>query len=308
MVTAGARWATRTRRAIVECLAERPRAVGELADALPISRPAVSQHLKVLKDAGLVAERVAGTRRIYRLNPAGVAALRDQLDTYWNRALAGFQDAVVTTPTVRTDRRRGHDPGSHRRRPQADRRRGSQERAFTVFTERLRRLQAARAQHARRRRSPRPCSSRAWAGTSSTAPRTAASAAGPACSPTSRTSAWCSAGTSARTGSSRPTRRTPARSRSGSSPRAPTRTRVELEHRNIDRHGPGWEAVRDGVANDAGLAAVPRPLRSPVRRGPLTCLRAQPRRIPAGSRCEPFAGQGGLPCRVPPRAVRWSRA
>jgi DNA-binding transcriptional ArsR family regulator len=85
-----------SRRAIVECLAERPRAVGELAEALPISRPAVSQHLKVLKDAGLVAERVAGTRRIYRLNPAGVAAMRDQLDTYWNRALAGFQDAVAS--------------------------------------------------------------------------------------------------------------------------------------------------------------------------------------------------------------------
>ena len=83
-----------SRRAIVACLAERPRAVGELAAALPISRPAVSQHLKVLKDAGLVAERVAGTRRIYRLNPAGVAALRDQLDTYWNRALAGFQNVV----------------------------------------------------------------------------------------------------------------------------------------------------------------------------------------------------------------------
>jgi DNA-binding transcriptional ArsR family regulator len=85
-----------SRRAIVECLAERPRAVGELADALPISRPAVSQHLKVLKEAGLVAERVAGTRRIYRLNPAGVAAMRDQLDTYWNRALTGYQDAVAS--------------------------------------------------------------------------------------------------------------------------------------------------------------------------------------------------------------------
>ncbi len=84
----------RTRRAIVECLAERPRAVGELADELPISRPAVSQHLKVLKEAGLVTERVAGTRRIYRLNPTGVAALRDQLDTFWNRALAGYQDLV----------------------------------------------------------------------------------------------------------------------------------------------------------------------------------------------------------------------
>ena len=83
-----------TRRAIVECLAERPRAVGELAEALPISRPAVSQHLKVLKEAGLVTDRAAGTRRVYRLNPAGVAALRDQLDTYWSRALDGFQDVA----------------------------------------------------------------------------------------------------------------------------------------------------------------------------------------------------------------------
>jgi DNA-binding transcriptional ArsR family regulator len=86
-----------TRRAIVERLAERPRAVGELAEGLPVSRPAVSQHLRVLKDAGLVAERAEGTRRIYRLNPAGVAALRDQLDTFWNRALTGFQGAVAPT-------------------------------------------------------------------------------------------------------------------------------------------------------------------------------------------------------------------
>jgi len=75
-------------------LAERPRAVGEIADRLPVSRPAVSQHLKVLKDAGLVAQQPDGTRRIYRLNPTGVAALRDQLDAFWNRALAGYTDAV----------------------------------------------------------------------------------------------------------------------------------------------------------------------------------------------------------------------
>lgn len=87
-----------TRRAIVACLAERPRAVGELADELPVSRPAVSQHLKVLKDAGLVIDRAAGTRRVYRLNPAGLGALRDQLDTFWNRALDGYQD-VVEQPT-----------------------------------------------------------------------------------------------------------------------------------------------------------------------------------------------------------------
>jgi DNA-binding transcriptional ArsR family regulator len=90
-----------TRRAIVECLAERPRAVGELAAQLPVSRPAVSQHLKVLKQAGLVTERTAGTRRIYRLNPAGVAALRDQLDTFWNRALASYNDIVERTPEER---------------------------------------------------------------------------------------------------------------------------------------------------------------------------------------------------------------
>jgi DNA-binding transcriptional ArsR family regulator len=88
-----------TRRAIVTCLAERPRAVGELADELPISRPAVSQHLKVLKDAGLVTGEAAGTRRVYRLNPTGVAALRDQLDTFWNRALTGYRDVIEQPST-----------------------------------------------------------------------------------------------------------------------------------------------------------------------------------------------------------------
>lgn len=73
-------------------LAERPHAVGELAAELPVTRPAVSQHLKVLKNAGLVTERSEGTRRIYRLNEAGVEALRDQLDQFWNRALRGFQN------------------------------------------------------------------------------------------------------------------------------------------------------------------------------------------------------------------------
>jgi DNA-binding transcriptional ArsR family regulator len=87
----------RTRREIVLRLSEGARPVGELATYLPVSRSAVSQHLKVLKDAGLVAEQVAGTRRIYRLNEAGVIALRDQLDTFWNRALSGFQE-LVTPP------------------------------------------------------------------------------------------------------------------------------------------------------------------------------------------------------------------
>jgi DNA-binding transcriptional ArsR family regulator len=83
-----------SRFAIMQCLADRPRAVGDLADELPISRQAVSQHLRVLKDAGLVDSRPDGTRRIYRLNPSGVAALKDQLDTFWRRALDGYQNTV----------------------------------------------------------------------------------------------------------------------------------------------------------------------------------------------------------------------
>jgi DNA-binding transcriptional ArsR family regulator len=83
-----------TRRAIFERLADRPRAVGELASEFPVSRPAVSQHLKVLKDAGLVIDRRAGNRRIYELDPSGVGALRAYLDQFWNRALTAFQAAV----------------------------------------------------------------------------------------------------------------------------------------------------------------------------------------------------------------------
>jgi DNA-binding transcriptional ArsR family regulator len=87
-----------TRRAIVERLTDRPQSVRDLADGLPVTRSAVSQHLKVLKDAGLVSERAEGTRRIYRLNPAAVAAMRDQLDTYWQRALRGYKE-VADDPT-----------------------------------------------------------------------------------------------------------------------------------------------------------------------------------------------------------------
>lgn len=83
-----------TRRAIVERLAERPRAVGELARELPVSRPAVSQHLRVLKQARLVTERPEGTRRIYRLDPSGVAVLRADLERFWDRALAAYKTIV----------------------------------------------------------------------------------------------------------------------------------------------------------------------------------------------------------------------
>ncbi len=80
-----------TRRAIVEQLSDRPSAVGELAELLPVSRPAVSQHLKVLKDAGLVIDRREGTRRIYQLDPDGIRDLRDYLDRFWGQALTAFK-------------------------------------------------------------------------------------------------------------------------------------------------------------------------------------------------------------------------
>jgi DNA-binding transcriptional ArsR family regulator len=83
-----------TRRAVFELLAEGPSPVGELAQRLPVSRPAVSQHLKVLKDAGLVTDRHVGTRRLYQLNPTGLAALHAYFERFWNHALAAFKDVV----------------------------------------------------------------------------------------------------------------------------------------------------------------------------------------------------------------------
>jgi DNA-binding transcriptional ArsR family regulator len=86
-----------TRRAIFERLATQPLAVGDLARELPVSRPAVSQHLKVLKAAGLVVDRPTGTRRIYRVAPQGVAAMRADLDRFWTQALATFKEVVEDT-------------------------------------------------------------------------------------------------------------------------------------------------------------------------------------------------------------------
>jgi DNA-binding transcriptional ArsR family regulator len=87
-----------TRRAIFERLVERPRAVGELAGGLPVSRPAVSQHLRVLKDARLVIDQPAGNRRIYRVDPTGLGALRADLERFWGQALTNYK-AVVEEQT-----------------------------------------------------------------------------------------------------------------------------------------------------------------------------------------------------------------
>ncbi len=83
-----------TRRAIFERLVERPRAVTDLASEFPVSRPAVSQHLKVLKDAGLVVDQPVGTRRVYRVAPDGLAALRADLERFWGKALTAYKTAV----------------------------------------------------------------------------------------------------------------------------------------------------------------------------------------------------------------------
>lgn len=83
-----------TRRAVFELLVEHPCSVGDLARVLPVSRPAVSQHLKVLRNAGLVTGKQAGKQRIYRVDPAGLAALRAELDRFWNKTLAAYKIAV----------------------------------------------------------------------------------------------------------------------------------------------------------------------------------------------------------------------
>jgi len=88
-----------SRRAVFERLARRPRAVGELAAGLPISRPAVSQHLRVLESAGLVIHERQGTRRVYRIDPDGIEAMRSYLDRFWDQALAAFKRAAEEEPS-----------------------------------------------------------------------------------------------------------------------------------------------------------------------------------------------------------------
>ena len=102
-----------TRRAIFERVAARPSAVGDLARGLPVSRPAVSQHLKVLKDAGLVTDMKEGTRRLYQLDPEGVARLRAHFDQMWTKAMSAFKGAVETPP--KTGEKHGKHRGRNRR-------------------------------------------------------------------------------------------------------------------------------------------------------------------------------------------------
>jgi DNA-binding transcriptional ArsR family regulator len=103
--TALAALADPTRRLVFERLKSGPRPVGAIADGLPVSRPAVSQHLKVLKEAGLVTDRPEGTRRVYCIDPDGLGALRRWLDQFWDEALARFAAEVEIAPPRTTNRK-----------------------------------------------------------------------------------------------------------------------------------------------------------------------------------------------------------
>jgi DNA-binding transcriptional ArsR family regulator len=111
-----------TRREVFERLRSGPRAVGEIAEEMPVSRPAVSQHLKVLKDAGLVADRAEGARRVYYIDPHGLGPLRKWLDQFWDQALDAFQAEIERSrPTTQETSSRDKNDESHhhtRARPQ----------------------------------------------------------------------------------------------------------------------------------------------------------------------------------------------
>jgi DNA-binding transcriptional ArsR family regulator len=118
IATAFAALADPTRRQIFERIAEQERSVGELADGLPVSRPAVSQHLQVLRDAGLVSHEQDGTRRVYRIDPRGLAMMRGYLDRFWDRALAAFKAAAESEdPQPAQARGRTTETAKKRRRP-----------------------------------------------------------------------------------------------------------------------------------------------------------------------------------------------
>ncbi len=236
-----------TRRAIFERLVERPRAVGELADGLPVSRPAVSQHLKVLKSAGLVLDRQIGKHRIYQVDPDGLAVLRAELDRFWNRTLTAYKTAVekpaeeilMSTQATTTSVRASIVVEA------------PIDRAFQVFTSDFgsfkppehNMLQVEIAETVLEPRVGGYLYDRGIDGSECRWARVLAYEpphrllfswdisphwqieADPA-----KTSEW----------------------EVRFIAETPERTRVELEHRNLDRHGEGWEGVREGVASNEG--------------------------------------------------------
>jgi len=236
-----------TRRSIFERLLEHPCAVGELARDLPVSRPAVSQHLKVLKDAGLVVDARAGKQRIYRVDPDGLAALRSELDRFWTKTLAAYK-TVVERPT------RG-DPMSIQTQDTSVRTsivvEASISRAFEVFTEDFgsfkppdhNLLAVAIAETVFEPKVGGFLYDRGVDGSVCRWARVLAY------EPPSRvvlswniSPQWQIEEDQAKT----------SEWEVRFIAETPQRTRVEIEHRHIDRHGTGWEGVRDGVSTERG--------------------------------------------------------
>lgn len=236
-----------TRRAIFEQLADRPQTVGELAASLPVSRPAVSQHLKVLKDAGLVMDRPAGNRRVYRVDPEGMAAFRAQLDDFWNRTLTAYKRSAekiddggtMTTQTEQTTVRSQIVVET------------SVEHAFAAFTERFgdfkppehNILGVELAETVFEPRVGGHIVDRAVDGSECRWARVLVY------EPPHRVVFSWDVDTRWQVESD------PAKTSEvevSFIAEDERRTRVELVHRNIDRHGEGWQAVSEGVRDEGG--------------------------------------------------------
>src|SRR5882672_2281444 len=236
-----------TRRTIFERLIERPSAVGELAAELAVSRPAVSQHLKVLKDAGLVVDKRAGKQRIYQVDRDGLAALRAELDRFWTKTLAAYK-TVVEQPTQ-------GDPMSIQAADTSVRTSIVVEapisRAFKVFTEDFGSFKPAehnmlKVEIAETVFEPKVGGFLYDRGVDGSVCRWARVLA---YEPPNRVLiSWdISPQWQIETD---PERSSEVEVRFV--PETAERTRVELEHRELDRHGDSWEAVREGVDNEGG--------------------------------------------------------
>jgi DNA-binding transcriptional ArsR family regulator/uncharacterized protein YndB with AHSA1/START domain len=236
-----------TRRAIFERLVEGPSAVTELASTVPVSRPAVSQHLKVLKSAGLVVERQSGKQRIYRVDPAGLAALRAELDGFWTKTLAAYKTVVEQT----TKEDRMGTPATDTSMRTSVVVEAPIDRAFDVFTNDFGRFKPSEhnllpAEIAETVFEPHvggylydrgvDGSECRWARVLAYEP------------PHRLLLSWSI--------SPHWQLETDAERESEWEVRfvaeTPERTRVELEHRHLDRHGEGWEGLREGVAGGEG--------------------------------------------------------
>ena len=235
-----------TRREIFERVAGRPSAVGELARGLPVTRPAVSQHLKVLKEAGLVTDRRDGNRRIYQAQPDGVAALRAQLDRFWSQALATFKEVVEQDTGGRMSTQA--QAASVRTEIVVE---APIERAFQVFVEDFDRIKPREhnmldvdiAETVFEARAGGHVYDRGVDGSECRWARVLAY------DPPDRvlftwdiSPQWQP--------ETDPARASEVEVRFTAE--TPDRTRVELEHRNLDRHGDNWEALREGVGSPGG--------------------------------------------------------